>query len=64
MLLEEDVSRGNKMFEGNVLPLRIYIRAILNKCDTIRERDYKIYIYTMGKVSVLLVICIWNFESR
>lgn len=45
MLLEEDVSRGNKMFEGNVLPLRIYIRAILNKRDTIRERDYKIYIY-------------------
>lgn len=33
------------MFEGNVLPLRIYIRAILNKRDTIRERDYKIYIY-------------------
>lgn len=63
MLLEEDVSRGNKMFEGNVLPLRIYIRAILNKRDTIRERDYKIYIH-YGKVSVLLVICIWNFESR
>lgn len=26
MLLEEDVSRGNKMFEGNLFPLlRIYI---------------------------------------
>lgn len=54
MLLEEDVSRGNKMFEGNLFPLlRIYIYIygwdILNKRDTIRERDCNIYICTIGK---------------